>query len=94
MEVGTYICTGDWIFGAESLTISVSDDGENYKIISAEKYPLPDNHTEEVRTIKASFLPINARYLKIKIGKTNKLPAWHSGAGSPAFMFIDEIRVN
>ncbi len=94
VEVGTYICTGDWIFGAESLTISVSDDGENYKIISAEKYPLSDNHTEEVKKIKTSFLPVNGRYIKIKIGKTNKLPAWHSGAGSPAFMFIDEIRVN
>ena len=52
------------------------------------------NHTEEVKKIKTSFLPVNGRYIKIKIGKTNKLPAWHSGAGSPAFMFIDEIRVN
>lgn len=93
VEIGTYVCTGDWIFGAKNMEVAVSDNGRDYKTIAKESYPQPEKHIEEVKMNNASFSPVNTRYVKVKIEKENKMPAWHSGAGSPAFIFIDEVRI-
>lgn len=94
VEFNTYICTGDWIFGAKDITVLTSEDGNSYKTIAEEVYPDPDKHIEEIKTNKISFASVNTRYVKLNISKVNKMPAWHAGAGSPAFMFIDEIKIN
>ena len=39
-----------------------------------------------------SFAPVKARYVEIIIN-SSKLPKWHGGAGSPAFLFVDEIEI-
>ena len=35
----------------------------------------------------------SAKYLKIKAEVIKALPEWHSGAGRPGFLFVDEIIV-
>jgi len=89
IEFNTYVCTGDWIFGAKGLTVSISDDDKNYKIISEALYSDPDKHIEKVELNKATFLSANTRYVKLNIFKVNKMPHWHAGASTPAFIFID-----
>jgi hypothetical protein len=46
-----------------------------------------------IHELKAEFqVPIQTRYLKIKINKLGKIPAWR-GVNGDAWMFIDEIEV-
>ncbi|MFV0553331.1 MAG: family 20 glycosylhydrolase [Mangrovibacterium sp.] len=94
VELATYVSTRDWVFGAESFKVSVSDDGTNYKVISEEKYPCYNDFITEVKVLKSSFDAISTRYVKINVGKTAKIPSFHVGAGSPGFIFIDEIQIN
>ncbi len=41
--------------------------------------------------LQARFTPISARYLKLKVKNTGKLPPWHSRKGAQAWLFIDEV---
>jgi hexosaminidase len=34
---------------------------------------------------------LRARYLRVRIQRYGKLPAWHAGAGEEAWFFVDEI---
>lgn len=94
VEVSTFVVTGDWIFGAESLIVEVSDNGKDFTKVSETNYPMPSSHIEEIITLETKFSPINAKYVRITIDKTKKLPEWHAGAGANAYIFIDEISVN
>lgn len=94
VEIGTFIQTGDWICGAEGLEVAVSDDGKTFRSIAKETFPALKEATKEVRTIKTTFDPVSARYVKAIITKTKLLPEWHPNAGKRAFLFIDEIKIN
>ena len=39
---------------------------------------------------KQNLERVKARYVEVII-KSDKLPAWHGGAGNPAYLFVDEI---
>ncbi len=94
VSFNTYICTGDWIFGAKELDVAISEDGKTYKPVSSTAFPYPTQHMEEVRENKINFDPVQARYVRLLIKKENKMPQWHAGAGGSAFIFIDEIKIN
>ena len=38
-----------------------------------------------------SFGGYKARYVKIEVENIGVVPDWHEAAGSPAWMFVDEI---
>jgi hypothetical protein len=35
-----------------------------------------------------------ARYIRVRARSVGVCPEWHAGAGGPAWVFADEIRVN
>lgn len=37
--------------------------------------------------------PTSARYLKVVAQNAAAIPAWHPGAGSRGFLFVDEVVV-
>lgn len=94
IDLDTYVCTGDWIFGITGLEVAVSDDGKNFKTIAKQTFEEPTQHKEGVENVAISFDKTKARYVKLTIHKTNVLPDWHTGKGLPAYLFIDEIRIN
>ncbi len=66
------------------------------KILGEKEIPIKaDDKTEEVflKEITAAVKTDKVRYVKISAKNYGKLPAWHPGAGSPAFIFTDEIIV-
>lgn len=93
VSFNTYVCTGDWIFGAKELDVAISNDREVYQSVAKKVYPDPTEHITEVKEVKAAFSPLKARYVRLSIKKENKMPQWHVGAGSPAFIFIDEVSI-
>ena len=78
----TNVVKGDWIMGAAGVTVKVSEDG---KIPSLKQSDKDGIYPQEV-----TFAPVKARYVEVII-KSDKLPAWHGGAGNPAYLFVDEI---
>jgi hypothetical protein len=43
--------------------------------------------------LTVDFAPVLARHIRVRARTFGPLPAWHPGAGSPAFIFCDEIAV-
>lgn len=73
---------------------SVSDDGKNFKTIktiATTTDPLRGGiFTQE---IEASFSPIKARYVKVIARNIKVCPPGHRSAGSKAWLFADEIKI-
>ena len=89
----TNVVKGDWIMGAAGITVKVSDDGQTFKEVAAKTIPsLGKDDKDGLYPQEISFTPVKARYVEVII-KSDKLPAWHGGAGNPAFLFVDEINI-
>jgi hypothetical protein len=44
-----------------------------------------------IHEFKAVFSSSKARYIKIEAKSTGTCPSWHSGAGQPGWIFLDEV---
>ncbi len=83
-----------WIFMPSEVIYSVSTDGTVFTEVYRMKNTLPDSVTEaQVIDFKASLPKTEARYVKVKAINYGNLPAWHPGAGYPAYIFVDEIEI-
>ena len=93
VSFNTNVVKGDWIMGAAGYSIKVSDDGQHFKEIASGNIPsLGKDDKDGLYPQEITFAPVKARYVEIII-KSDKLPAWHGGAGHPAFLFVDEINL-
>ncbi len=95
VTLGAFVFKHDWIFNPVNMTVSVSDDGKEFREVASAEYEtianVDDGNGRQEYTL--AFGPVEARYLKIKAGVVSPIPAWHAGAGKPGFLFVDEISV-
>ena len=91
VNLATLAVKGDWVMGASKIIISVSEDGKTFKQVANKSIaPLAQNDKDGIIAHKISFASTTARYVQIVV-KPSILPAWHGGAGKPAYLFVDEI---
>lgn len=91
VSFNTNVVKGDWIMGAAGITVKVSEDGQNFKEVATKVIPsLKQSDKDGIYSQEITFDPVKARYVEVII-KSDKLPAWHGGAGNPAYLFVDEI---
>ena len=85
-----------WIVMPTKVEYYSSLDNVNFILITSLENTL-DPKVEE-NTIKnfnyKATVGIQAKYIKVKAYNFGKLPEWHQGKGSEAFIFIDEITIN
>lgn len=94
ISFNTNVVKADWIMGAAGVTVKVSDDGKNFRQVYSKTIPaLTKDDKDGIYPQEATFDPVKARYVEVII-KNSKLPAWHSGAGNDAYVFVDEIKVD
>ncbi len=96
-QAAAQVCVhiGEGCFDARSFKVEVSNDGERYAEVAAEEYPaMADGDKNGVYPHRIAFEPVEARYVKVTLGCEHVIPAWHSwGAGTPGFLFVDEIGI-
>lgn len=81
-----------WIMGPAGITIAISDDNNNFKEIASQKIDeVTDLSQKNIEHYEVSFAPVQSQYVKVTIKASKGMPKTHSGAGQPAFLFIDEI---
>jgi hypothetical protein len=84
-----------WIFLPEQITISISEDGLNYHQMVVLSHDVPmDRRGALIREFKATFSPSKAKFIKVEARAIGNCPSWHSGAGQPAWIFLDEVVIN
>lgn len=89
----TNVVKGDWIMRPKAICISLSNDGKNFHEVLSQTIPeLTPSDKDGIYPQTFHFNSEESRYVKV-ILKNGTLPSWHSGAGYPAFIFIDEINI-
>ncbi len=86
--------TRAWIVMPKEIVIETSTDGKKFtQLYSGKEFLYIDNLEPQVMEIEPSFIPVTARYIRIKAIQFGKLPDWHLGAGGDTHIFVDEIRI-
>jgi len=90
---------GSYIFPIVSIDVMGSMDGKNYTLISKNNYPAVTDATPKTLNETKGFScainkPTPYKYYKFVATNLKKLPNWHPGKGTPAWIFIDEIFLN
>lgn len=91
-SVGTNILNskGPGIYPPKQLTFLVSDDGRHFK----EVYKQTAFNTVGINHVRAPLKDVRGRYVKLVARNTGTIPAGAEGAGSKAWLFVDEIIIN
>lgn len=83
-----------WIVLPTRVDYYVSDDNINFTLAATRNSVLPvQDYAVRVKSLDAALEGISARYVKVVAYNYGKFPEWHQGAGSDAFIFIDEITI-
>ncbi len=85
----------DHIFGPVDMTISTSEDGEEYTEVAHADYEIKGGIHDGfgLREFTLTFPETTAKYLKVTANHLDKMPVWHEGNGHPSFIFVDEVIV-
>ncbi|MBV9216145.1 MAG: GH92 family glycosyl hydrolase [Acidobacteria bacterium] len=84
-----------WIWMPTHIEFEASIDGVNFTRVADIKTDIdPTDMNEQTRDYVQSITPVNARYIRVHAYNLGTIPAWHPGAGSQAFIFVDEILIN
>ncbi|MBA7593004.1 hypothetical protein ES708_35213 [subsurface metagenome] len=83
------------IFLPESVSFFHSEDGNVFKLIKT----IGSGKTSTDQSVKRNDVYINTvdlttRYLKISAKNPRLCPSWHKGAGSKAWIFVDEVTID
>jgi len=85
---------GSWIWMPTHIEFEVSQDGVNFTRVADIKTDIAVTDMEsKSRDYTAKISPTTARYVRVHAYNLGKIPSWHPGAGSDAFIFVDEIWV-
>lgn len=84
---------GSWIMMPKSVEFWLSEDGVRFTRAGGVGHTIPETEMTAVSADLELKLHARSRYVKIIARKFGSLPGWHLGAGSPAFIFIDEILI-
>jgi hexosaminidase len=83
-----------WIFMPLQVKVSVSSDGINFdKIIVMSNVAPPEKRGTLIEEFRAEFDALPAQFIKVDAVNMGTCPEGHSGAGQPAWIFLDEVIV-
>ena len=87
--------TQSWILLPRDFTVWLSDDGTTWRGAGAIRSDQPPERREPFLYRLTVTMPSGtvARWVKVRATNPGPLPAWHPGAGSPSWIFCDEIIV-
>ena len=84
----------DWIFLPQSVTYSVSNDGNNFTDLGLVKNMIsPDEKGSIIKDFTLNFPLQKARYIRVSAKNLGVCPKGHPGEGEAAWLFADEIVV-
>lgn len=93
VEVSFLRVIPSWIFLPQQVEVSGSVDGKTF--VQLARRTLPAAANSDANAVETVALPATGqyRYLRVKASGQGICPPWHAGAGSKAWLFVDEIRV-
>jgi predicted alpha-1,2-mannosidase len=95
VSLGCLQDNNSWIFFPDTVSFSFSEEGEEYTWTILVRPPVgpedPQLRRHEFECVPGGF---RARSIRVRAVGLGRCPAWHKGAGEPAWLFADELTVN
>ena len=82
-----------WIMLPKQVEYAISNDGENFETIYAEQNKISPQKEGTFRYDYVCNSEQTARYIRVKAENYGILPEWHPAAGSPSWIFVDEVLI-
>ena len=83
-----------WIFFPTQVEFSFSDDSLTFgNAVVIRNDVSPRDQTAATKEFGRTLKDVNARYIRVHGTNIGVCPDWHKGAGSKAWLFVDEITV-
>jgi len=82
------------IYLPPTVEYAVSDDGKEFRVVATVKPVCPNNDAIAIGKAEASLTNVRGRYVRLRAANAGTIPAGQPGAGTPAWLFVDEIMVN
>ena len=83
-----------WIFFPTKVSFKVSSDGHEFTSIKQFEIQTTVSDSYEVREFKHAHSQTTAKFVRIVAQNVGLCPKWHPGAGSDAWIFVDEVIIN
>lgn len=93
LQFNCNLTKGDWIFNAKSVKILASNDGNTFEEIHYQEFPIETVREDGFISYSVDFKKESARFVNVVI-EPHMCPEGHSGYGYPAWIFVDEIKIN
>lgn len=93
LQFNCNLTKGDWIFNAKSVKILASNDGNTFEEIHYQEFPIETVREDGFISYSVDFEKASARFVNVVI-EPHMCPEGHSGYGYPAWIFVDEIKIN
>ncbi len=91
VNVGILEAVNSWIYRPAAIEVYISADGSNYTLAgTANQFTM----ATPLRKVGVSFQPQQAKFIRVVVKNYGTIPAGNPGAGSPAWLFADEIEIN
>ena len=97
ISVGFLQVTNHIVFFPENVTFYVSTDNKTFKKVAtvSNARPLsPKSKVNDIQQFVGTFPKTKARFIKVVAVNRGTAPVWHNAAGSPAWIFADEVIIN
>ncbi len=85
-----------WIFLPTHVRYEVSSDGVQFQsVFESESRAESERQSEnnEVKEYTATVNSTNVKFLRVRAKNLGVCPAWHTGVGGKAWLFVDEVKV-
>lgn len=92
LSLGSFQDVGAWIFYPVSVVFEVSEDGVNFTAVGSAQVPLA-KAKQPVFDFKVNFARRNVKVVRVTAKNIGCCPEWHAGKGAPAWLFVDELKV-
>ncbi|UCJ07980.1 family 20 glycosylhydrolase [Chitinophaga pendula] len=79
-----------WVYAPKQVTFSISEDGKQFK----EVYKHTFTNASGLIKLRGNVKEVRGKYIKVQAQNAGKISAGAPGAGSGAWLFVDEIVVN
>ncbi len=81
-----------WIFAPAAVEFGVSETGAEFERVGRFERAVEPDGDQEIEEFSARFERRRARFVRLSV-EALECPEWHAGAGSGAWLFLDELVV-
>ncbi len=93
ISLATLSDAGSWILHPDAIACAVSSDGVSFRDVGTIAVAGDHRGEEFIRPFTWTGPFAGLRAVRFRVQGTKRLPDWHVSAGSPSWVFIDEIVV-